>query len=98
LLAPHLLARVLGLEPLGHVHLRARGEDIDGHLHGFMMELVAVFKDNISVVPALLVHHHFSEKWHISSIKLRLGNTTGTACTNMCMVLNGWLALESRND
>ena len=70
----------------------------NGHLHGFMMELVAVFQDNISVVPVLLVHHHFSEKWHISSIKLRLGNTTGTACTNMCMVLNGWLALESRND
>ena len=90
-MAPHLLARVLGLEPLGHVHLRARGEDIDGHLHGFMMELVAVFKDNIGVVPVLLVHHH-------SSNKMRLGNTTGTVCSNLSMVLIGWLALEGKKD
>ena len=62
------------------------------------MELVAVHKDNIGNVPVLLVHHHLSEKWHISSIRLRLGNMTGTACTNLCMVSIGWLALESRND
>ena len=62
------------------------------------MESVAVYKDNIVLVPVLLVHHHFSEKWHISSIKLRLGNMTGTAFTNLCMVSIGWLALESRND
>ena len=60
-----------------------------------MMELVAVFKDNISVVPVLLVHHHFSEKWHISSMKMRLGNTTGTACTNLGMVLMGGLHLKA---
>ena len=88
LLAPHLQARVLssgsGSEPLGHAHLRARGEDFDGHLHGLRMELVAVHTDNIGLVPVLLVHRHSSKKWHISCIKLRLGNTTGTACTNSC--------------
>ena len=53
-----------------------------------MMELVAVFKDNIGVVPVLLVHHH-------SSNKMRLGNTTGTACTNLGMVLMGGLHLKA---
>ena len=55
--------------------------------------MVAVHTDNIGLVPVLLVHHHFSEKWHISSIKPRLGNTTGTACTNLCMLFIGWLLL-----
>ena len=48
------------------------------------LELVAVLHENIGLKHVLLVHHHFSEKWHISSINLRLGNTTGTACTNLC--------------
>ena len=54
------------------------------------MELVAVYEDNIVLVPVLLVHHHLSEKWHISSIKLRLGNMTGCPCiVTVCMVLTG---------
>ena len=48
------------------------------------MELVAVYIDNIGIVPVLLVHHHFLDKWHISSIKLRLGNITGSPYTNIC--------------
>ena len=64
LFAPLLLARVLGSgsKPFGHAHLRARGEDFDGHLHGLGMELVAVHMDNIGFEPVLLVHHHFSKK------------------------------------
>jgi len=88
---------VLVWEPLDHVHLRARGEDIDGHLHGIAMELVAVLIGNFGLVPVLLVLHLSREKWHISSIKLRLGNITGCTCTvTVCMVLTGWLALLGR--
>jgi len=63
------------------------------------MELVAVLIENIGLVPVLLVLHYSREKWHISSIKLRLGNMTGCSCTvTVCMVLTGWLALVSRKD
>ena len=98
LFALQLQARVLGSEPLGHVHLHARGEDIDGHLHGFAMELVAVLLENICLVPVLLVLHHSREKWHISSIKLRLGNMTGSPCTVTCVHGLDRLACTSKQE
>ena len=84
--APHLQACVLGSKPLGHVHLHALhtcDEDIDGHLYGLAIDFVAVLRVNIGLLPVLLVHHHSHEKWHISINELRLGNMTGSPCTNM---------------